>query len=76
MLTFGVTQENTTWKSKDGAVTLHFTPVSEEAGGLDRVGFMELTLPASMLKPGEKTGLRVIAPQTGSARWFGIYHCP
>jgi hypothetical protein len=61
-------------KSQDGAVTLRFCPVSEEAGGQDRIGIMELTVPASMLKPGEKTQLRVIAPQTGSARWFGIYH--
>ena len=29
-----------------------------------------------MLKPGEKARLRVVAPQTGSQRWFGIYHYP
>ena len=74
LLTFGVTQEETTWKG--AAVTLRFIPVSEEAGGLDRTGFMELTLPAGMLKPGKKAKLRVVAPQTGSHRWFGIYHYP
>jgi len=76
LLTFGVTQEETTWKSADAAVALRFTPVSEEAGGLDRTGFMELKLPAKMLKPGQKAKLRVVAPQTGSQRWFGVYHYP
>ena len=76
LLNFGVTQEKTTWKSVDGAVTLHFTPVSEEAGGEDRTGFMELTLPVGMLKPGRKAKLRVLAPQTGSRRWFAIYQYP
>jgi hypothetical protein len=37
---------------------------------------MELTLPAGMLKPGRKARIRVLAPQTGSQRWFGIYHYP
>jgi len=76
LLGFGVVQEETTWKSPGAAVTLRFTPVSAEAGGLDRTGFMELTLPAGMLKPGKKARLRVVAPQTGSNRWFGIYHYP
>jgi hypothetical protein len=76
LLKFGVAQKETTWKSADGAVSLRFRPISSEAGGLDRTGFMELTLPAAMLKPGQKTKLRVLAPQTGSLRWFGIYHYP
>jgi len=76
LLNFGVTQKETTWTSQDGAVMLHFTPKSQEAGGQDRTGVMELTLPASMLRPGEKARLRVVAPQTGSQRWFGIYHHP
>jgi beta-galactosidase len=70
LLSFGVTQKEKTWKSDDGAVTLHYAPVSAENGT------MELTLPASMLEPGEKALLRVLAPQTGSQRWFGIYHYP
>ncbi len=74
LLNFGVTQKEATWKSDDGTIALCFFPISEEAGGLDRTGVMELTLPARMLKPGEKARLRVLAPQTGSHRWFGIYH--
>jgi len=74
LLKFGVTQEEATWKGHGGKVTLRFTPVSEEAGGLDRTGIMELTLPASLLKPGRKARLRVVAPQSGSHRWFGKYH--
>jgi len=76
LLKFGVTHERTTWKSADGAVTLQFTPRGEEAGGADRSGTMELTVPATMLEPGKKAKLRVLAPQTGSQRWFGIYHYP
>jgi hypothetical protein len=76
LLAFGVTQKETTWKSADGAVALRFTPVSEEAGGEDRTGYMELTLPAGMLKPGKKAKLRVLAPQTGSRRWFAVYQYP
>jgi len=76
LLEFGVTHEPTTWKSADGAVTLQFTPKNAEGGGQDRSGIMELTLPARLLKPGKKATLRVLAPQTGSQRWFGLYHCP
>jgi hypothetical protein len=76
LLKFTVTHDETVWKSPDGAVKLRFIPVSAEGGGLDRVGFMELTVPTRMLKGGQKTKLRVVAPQTGSHRWFGIYHYP
>jgi len=76
LLKFGVTHEPTTWKSGDGAATLRFTPKGIEAGGADRSGIMELTVPAAMLEPGGKARLRVLAPQTGSQRWFGIYRYP
>ena len=76
LVSFGVTHKETTWKSESGAVTLRFTPVSAEGDGQDSCGIMELNLPAGMLEPGEKARLRVIAPQTGSKRWFGIYHFP
>ena len=70
LLKFGVVAKETTWKSDDGAVALRYVPVSAESGT------MELTLPASMLELGEKALIRVLAPQTGSQRWFGIYHYP
>lgn len=76
LLKFTVTHVETVWKSPDQAASLRFIPVSEEGGGLDRVGFMELIVPAEMLKPGRKAKLRVVAPQTGSRRWCGIYHYP
>ena len=76
LLKFGVTHKQTTWKSADGAVTLQFTPKGAEAGGQDRTGIMKLAVPATMLEPGKKAKLRVLAPQTGSQRWFGIYHYP
>jgi len=76
LLKFTVTHAETVWKSADGAAALRFVPISEEGGGLDRVGFMELTVPTGMLKGGRKAELRVVAPQTGSNRWFGVYHYP
>jgi len=76
LLQFGVTQQRTTWKSADGKVTLEYLPMGQMAGGQDSSGIMSLTLPAAMLKPGEKALLRVRAPQTGSKRWFGLYHYP
>ena len=76
LLTFGVVQEGTTWQNADGTIVLHFVPLSEESDGADRSGFMELTLPARMLTPGDRVPLRVAAPQTGSGRWFGVYHYP
>lgn len=42
--------------------------------GQDSSRIMELTLPANMLKPTERALLRVVAPQTGSRRWFRLYH--
>lgn len=76
LLKFTVTHTETVWKSNDAAASLRFIPVSEEGNGLDRVGFMELSVPVGMLKGGRKTKLRVVAPQTGSHRWFGVYHYP
>jgi len=76
LLKFGVTQAETTWKSTDGKVTLSFLPMGQMAGGQDSCGIMSLTVPAAMLTPGEKALLRVRAPQTGSKRWFGLYHYP
>jgi len=76
LLTFGVTPKKTTWKSADGKVTLTFLPMGQMAGGQDSSGIMLLTVPGTMLTPGEKALLRVRAPQTGSKRWFGLYHCP
>jgi len=76
LLTFGVTQKKTTWRSADGKVALTFLPMGQMAGGQDSSGIMSLTVPAGMLAPGEKALLRVRAPQTGSKRWFGLYHSP
>lgn len=74
LVKFGVVQEDKSWKSTDGKITLKYTCV--EVAGVDSSGTMELTLPATMLQPGEKTELSVVAPQTGSRRWFGLYEYP
>ena len=60
----------------DGKVSLEYLPMGKMAGGQDSSGIMSLTLAAERLTPGEKALLRVRAPQTGSQRWFGLYHCP
>lgn len=74
LVKFGVVRESKSWKSRDGKVTLKYTCL--EVAGVDSSGIMELTLPAEMLLPGKKMGLRVLAPQTGSRRWFGLYEYP
>ena len=76
LLTFGLAQQKTTWKGADGKVALTFLPMGRMAGNEGRSGIMALTVPAAMLTRGEKALLRVRAPQTGSKRWFGLYHCP
>ena len=71
-----MTQIETTWKSADGKVALKYLPKGKMFQGQDSSGIMELTLPANMLERGEKVLLLVVAPQTGSQRWFGLYHYP
>jgi len=76
LLKFGVTQKEIAWKGAGGKVTLRFLPMGSMAGNEDRSGVMTLTLPSKMLTPGKRALLRVRAPQTGSLRWFGLYHYP
>ena len=76
LLTFGVTHDEKTWKNADGKITLHYIPMNEMTGGMDSSGVMQLTLPAKMLKRNQKALLRVVAPQTGSQRWFGLFRYP
>ena len=71
LLSFGVTMDDAVWKSDDGSVTLKYDSLQEN--GTDSSGIMTLKLPGKMIKPGEKSQLRVVAPQTGSQRWFGLY---
>lgn len=71
LLEFEVTHKDALWRSADGQTTLRYTVKS--ANDQDSSGVMELTLPASRLKPGEAIELRVIGSAANSRRWFGLY---
>ena len=73
LLIFGVTHDKTIWKSDDNKIVLRYLPKSRMAQGQDSSGLMELTLPANMLKPGDRAWLWVVAPQSDRRRWVGLY---
>ena len=71
LLSFGVALKDAVWKSDDGRVSLKYKSIQEN--GVDSSGIMTLKVPGKMIKPAQKSLLRVVAPQTGSQRWFGLY---
>ncbi len=74
LLDFDVVQRTTTWTGADGTVVLKYT--LRQVVELDSSGIMELTLPASLLTPGQPAELRVVPLRTGSSRWFAVYEYP
>ena len=71
LLDFNVTWKDALWRSADGKATLKYTVKS--ANDQDSSGVMELSLPPSLLRPGEPVELRVVGSPTRSRRWFGLY---
>jgi beta-galactosidase len=71
LLELDVTRQNTTWRSTDGNAILKYTVRS--ADDQDSSGLMELTLPGSLVRPGEPADLRVVGSAANSRRWFGLY---
>jgi hypothetical protein len=71
LLDFDVSHKDALWRSADGKTALKYTVKS--ANDQDSSGLMELSLPASRLKPGEAVELRVVGSATKSRRWFGLY---
>ena len=71
LLELDITQKNATWKSANGTVALNY--VVKSADGLDSSGLMQLSLPASLLKPGQEAELRIVGSAAHSQRWFGLY---
>ena len=71
LLAFGITMASETWQSADGSCKLDYQV--EQVSGLDSSGFMKLTVPASLLKPGEAAVLKVIGSNSNSNRWFSVY---
>jgi len=74
LLSFGVTMKDAIWKSDNGQISLKYKAMQNNS--IDSSGILTLKLPGRMLKPGQKSLLRVVAPQTGSQRWFGLYRYP
>jgi hypothetical protein len=71
LLDFEVVQKDETWHGADGKIVLKYGMKRVETE--DSSGIMELTLPGSMLKKGERAKLRVVGSAKESRRWFGIY---
>jgi beta-galactosidase len=71
LLEFNVTHKDTVWRSVDGTATLKYSV--KAANEQDSSGLMELSLPASRLRPGQAVELRVVGSATQSRRWFGLY---
>ena len=71
LLDLDVTGKDAIWRGADGKTSLKYTVKS--ANEQDSSGIMELSLPASLVKPGEAAELRVVGSAAGSRRWFGLY---
>lgn len=71
LLDLDPTLKDATWHSADGKTILKYTPKS--ANEQDSSGFMELTIPASRVKPSEAAELRVVGSAAHSRRWLGVY---
>ena len=71
LLTFGVALASETWQNADGSCKLEYQV--ENVSGPDSSGYMKLTVPASRLKPGEASVLKVIGSKSNSKRWFAVY---
>ncbi len=68
---FDVTDKDALWRSADGKAILKYT--AKAANDQDSSGLMELSLPATRVRPGEAVELRVVGSAAQSRRWFGLY---
>lgn len=73
LLDFTYSLGSTYWQSANGDYTLEYSVVETYSSGEDSAGFMTLTVPASMLTPGEAAQLKVVGSNSSSSRWFGVY---
>ena len=74
LVDFDVSHQDAAWKNPTIGVALKYSVKNVEDGISS--GVMELTLPTTLLKPGEPAELQVVATQNGSSRWFGLYEYP
>ena len=74
LLDFHVRLASAKWQNLAGTVTLVYEVL--QANRQDSSGFMRLTLPASLLQPGQPAQLAVRPTAAGSCHWFGLYHAP
>ena len=74
LVDFDLSHRDATWKNSSSGSELKYSVKTVEDGISS--GVMELTLPTTLLKPGEQAELRVVATQNGSSCWFGLYEYP
>ena len=76
LLDFHGSMTSTQWQNSAGTVTLDYEVLDVQDNNVDSSGLMRLTVPASLLKPGQPAQLAVRPAAAGSLRWFGLYHVP
>ena len=70
LLKFDVVLDSAKWTSEDGKSWLEYTVMG--ANKEDSSGVMALTVPSSLLVPGEAVELRVVGSASQSSRWFAV----
>jgi hypothetical protein len=71
LVDFHAVYRDARWESSDGKISLRY--IQRQLVGPGSSGVMELSLPASLLKPGQKAELRVVGSKTGNIRWASVY---
>ena len=70
LLTFAGDRTDSAWTSEDGAVTLHFLAMTNNA--TDATGVLSIEMPADRVRAGTAMRFRVTGSATESLRWFGV----
>jgi hypothetical protein len=71
LVDFHAVYRDARWESSDGKISLRY--IQRQLVGPGSSGVMELSLPASLLKPGQKAELRVVGSKARNIRWAGVY---
>ena len=73
LLDLHATVASAQWQNPAGTVTLDYEVLLVHSNNLDSSGFMHLTVPACLVKPGQPAELAVRPAADGSLRWVGLY---
>jgi len=71
LVDFHAVNRDARWESPDGKINLRY--IQRRLVEQGSSGVMELTLPASLLKPGSEAELRVLGSEAGNLRWASVY---